>query len=204
MPGHDRLEDRTGPDSRVPVVTLVPQFAAVLAVADDPDTAMLAFLLSAAANGPLYVVGRFDARRAGIAWARPLVALVWAGMCAVAAATTDGPTSEAARAAAYASVGIAVLVHVVPGGWTWEGWRLAARRDHGLPVARDYCLAVMRRAFPVLLLTAVVLFPTAPSWSVAVACLLLVVMVVEHAVMASGGDRRIPEDVPDRERITTP
>jgi hypothetical protein len=193
-----------GPDPRVPVVTVVPQGVAVLAVAADPDMAMLTFLLAVAVDGPLAVAGRFDARRQGIAWARPIVALGWAAVCAAMTVVLEGSVAMAAEAAAYASAATAVLVHVVPGAWTWDGWRLSARRDLGLPVARDFALSVLRRSFPVLLTAAFVLFVASPAGAVVCAVLLLAGVATEAVLRR--GEEAIPPSAPihDNDRVPTP
>jgi hypothetical protein len=199
MHGYDHPAT-SGPDHRVPVVTLLPQAGAVLAVADDPHTATLAFLLAAALNGPLLVAGRIDVQRAGVGWARPMVAVGWAACCLLLGAWTGGQMAAAARVAAVASVLTAALVHVVPGAWTVDGWRLAVRRGLGLPVARPYALVVLRRLIPVLLIAAIALFAFAPMAAVLIASAVLVALGAEYVLdnsEASTTDSR-------RERIPVP
>lgn len=191
----------------MPVVTLLPQIGAVVAVADDPHTTTLAFLLTAALNGPLLVAGRADARRIGIGWARPTVALGWAGVCMLIETWTDGQMATASAVAAVASVATAVLVHVVPGAWTTEGWHLAIRRGLGLPVVRPYALATLRRLIPVLLVAAVALFAIAPLAAVLLAAAVLVAVVGEQVLTnakSPSPDARRPSPRTRRERVSAP
>lgn len=199
MRGHDRPWT-PGPDHRVPVVTLLPQVGAVLALADAPHSATLAFLLTAALNGPLFVAGRIDVRHSGTGWARPLTAAGWAAACLLLGTGAGGQLAAAAMVAAAASAATAVLVHVVPGAWSVEGWQLAVRRDLGLPVVRHYALAVLRRLIPVLLLTALALFAVAPVAAVLVASAVLVALGGEHVL----DDSRASTPERSRERIPVP
>lgn len=130
-------------DVRVPVVVLVPQVAAVLALAGDAVAARTAFVLAVAVNGPLALAGRLPwalERRSGlpvtdlaVAVARPVAALLYAGTLLIAAPQS---TSEAVHAAAWSSVVAAALLLVLPGDWTPAGRLVRARRTvgHALPV----------------------------------------------------------------------
>lgn len=172
------------PDARVPRFTVWPQAAATLAMAGDHVSARTALVLAVGLDLPLYVAGRVDRRYPDLPSVRPLTALTWAVLCvAVFSRVLEPGLHDAAVAAAWSSLLIAVLLYLLPGPWS----RVGAPYRTGVPrrvprrqVARHVAWRLVGLALP----TSVVAFVLAPWLSTVAAVVALVA--VTAAVLLEG------------------
>jgi hypothetical protein len=186
----------TRPDERVPPIVVVPIGLVPILTAGDAAAAQTGFVLASLVALLLVPAGRIDRRRVTTGWARPGVALAWALGCVGLATILPAGLVPGARAAAGSSVAVALLVHVVPGTWTWDGLWLASRSALGLPTARLRLATVLARFQSAAVVAGLLLLPTRPAAGAVLAAAALVALVAERPVRAV----RDPADRPSPTR----
>lgn len=188
----------TRPDARVPAIVVLPIGLVPFLLSRDPTAAQSGFVFASVVALLLVPAGRFDRERVGTGWARPCVALVWALGCLGFATVLPPDLAVGARAGAGSSAAVAVLVHVIPGTWTWDGLWLASRSALGLPVTRVAVAAVLARFQSVAVVAALLLVPVRPVLGALLAVAALAAFVVERPVRAMRDpvDRPFPSREP--------
>lgn len=163
----------TPPDVRVPRFTICPQAAATLAMAGDHASARIALVLAVGVDLPLHVAGRVGRWYPDLPSLLPLAAGTWALLCVAVFPQVLGPgLHDAAMAAAWSSLAIAVLLYLLPGPWS----RVGAPYRNGVPrpiPRRRAARHVARRLVGVALLASVVALLPAPWLATAFALVAL-------------------------------